>query len=188
QGGMGAVWRAEDRSDGRIVAIKVLLPEYSRHAEALRRFLKEARLLAEVQSPYIANLLDVNEDAGVHYLALEFVSGPGLGQRLAAGRPMPEREALAVVADVCRGLTEAHARGIVHRDIKPDNILLVGAEGEPADSAATLVGLRAAAKLADFGLARHVVESESLALARTGTSLGTTLFLALQQLVGRGTR
>src|SRR5262249_22689678 len=78
QGGMGAVYRAKDPADGRIVAIKVLRPEWNTHADALRRFHKEARLLAEVNNPFVTNLLEVNEDAGVHYLVLEFVAGHSL--------------------------------------------------------------------------------------------------------------
>ena len=73
QGGMGAVYRAEDPADGAVVAIKVLRPDRGGRPLALRRFHKEARLLAEVNNPYVTNLLEVNEDAGVHYLALEFV-------------------------------------------------------------------------------------------------------------------
>src|SRR5262249_40198734 len=154
--GMGEVYRAEDRSDGRIVALKLLLPEYSRNPSALQRFLKEARLLAELQSPWIANLLDVNEDGGVHFLAVEFVSGPSLGKRLADGVPMAESEALAILADVCRGLAEAHVHGIIHRDIKPDNILLAGPPATAGgalsvDASVTRVGLEPLAKLVDFG-------------------------------------
>src|SRR5439155_1569337 len=80
-----------------------------RHPDALRRFHKEARLLAEVNSPYVANLLEVNEDDGVHYLVLEFVAGRDLGDLLAERRRLDERTALAVVADVCRGLAETPA-------------------------------------------------------------------------------
>src|SRR5262249_26216471 len=153
QGGMGEVWRAEDESDGSIVAIKTLLPEYARGPEAARRFRKEARLLAEVNNPYVANLLEVNEDQGVQFLAVEFAAGKSVATKLEYGRPLEESFALAVAADVCRALLDAHVRGIIHRDIKPDNILLL-ADPSSADPTQTFTGdaLRPVAKLSDFGL------------------------------------
>jgi hypothetical protein len=169
QGGMGEVWRAEDSSDGGIVAIKTLLPEYARRPESARRFRKEARLLAEVNNPYVTNLLEVNEDDGIHYLAVEYVPGRSVADKLDEGKPLEESFALAVIADVCRALVDAHARGIIHRDIKPDNILLL-LDPTAADLAATLGSgeIRPLAKLSDFGLARHIVESDSLQVTRTG--------------------
>src|SRR5262249_51069802 len=126
QGGMGAVSRAEDPASGGLVASKVLRGETARRPEALRRFHKEARLLAEVQHPNVANLLEVNEDAGTHYLVLEYVAGRTLGDVLKERGRLDEPFALAVIAEAARGLAEAPERGIVHRDLKPDNIVLVG--------------------------------------------------------------
>jgi serine/threonine protein kinase/class 3 adenylate cyclase len=185
QGGMGEVWRAEDVSDGRIVAIKTLLPEYARRADALQRFRKEARLLAEVNNPYVTSLLEVNEDDGVHYLAVEFVAGQNVAKRLEPGKPLEESLALAIMADVCRALIDAHQRGIIHRDIKPENILLL-LDPEATDLALTVgtTEVGPLAKLSDFGLARHVVESESLHLTRTGAILGTPLYLSPEQCTG----
>ncbi len=191
-GGMGEVYRAEDMTDGRVVAIKVLRPELIGRGQALRRFHKEARLLAEVNNPYVANLLEVNEDDGIHYLALEFVAGRSLAELTNRGRPLDERFALAVCADTCRALVDAHARGIIHRDVKPENILLIGPSSQQADgsvaSAAKDDGPWAAdepiAKLADFGLARHAVEEESLNLTRTGAGVGTPLYLSPEQCAG----
>jgi serine/threonine protein kinase/class 3 adenylate cyclase len=205
EGGMGAVYRAEDSSDGTIVAIKVLAAQHATKPDALRRFHKEARLLAEVNNPYVANLLEVNEDAGMHYLAMEFVAGESLSNLLEQSQRLEERPALSIIADVCRALVDAHQRGIVHRDIKPGNMLLVGeCSGfgvEPVDSrrAAPLPPLTTdhspltlhhspltlpRVKLTDFGLARHVVESESLAMTRAGTILGTPLYMAPEQCSG----
>jgi serine/threonine protein kinase/class 3 adenylate cyclase len=185
QGGMGEVWRAEDVSDGRIVAVKTLLADHVRRPDALQRFRKEARLLAEVNNPYVTNLLEVNEDDGVHYLAVEFVAGQSLARRLDSGKPLEESFALAVIADVCRALVGAHERGIVHRDIKPDNILLLAAP-ESANLALTVGSPddRPLAKLSDFGLARHVVESDSLHMTRTGAVVGTPLYLSPEQCNG----
>jgi serine/threonine protein kinase/class 3 adenylate cyclase len=175
QGGMGAVYRAVDTSDGRTVAIKTLLPEHTRRPEMVRRFLKEARLLAEVNNPFVANLLEVNEDQGLHYLAVEFVAGKSAGALLDDGKPIEESYALSIIADCCRALVAAHQHGIVHRDIKPDNILLLAEPSSDGDQVA---------KLSDFGLARHVIESESLHLTRTGAVVGTPLYLSPEQCAG----
>ncbi|MCI0464843.1 MAG: protein kinase [Gemmataceae bacterium] len=196
EGGMGAVYRAEDVTDGTVVAIKVLRVDRSQRPEALRRFYKEARLLAEVNNPFVTNLLEVNEDHGTHYLALEFVAGKNLSDWLEQRGRLDEPTALAIMADVARALLDAHERGIVHRDIKPANILLVSGEvvsgGEvreaPSTHHAPLTTHHAPkVKLTDFGLARHVVESESLDVTRAGAILGTPLYMAPEQCSGNAT-
>ncbi|WP_435006735.1 protein kinase domain-containing protein [Tundrisphaera lichenicola] len=176
QGGMGTVFRARDLSDGSIVAIKVLHPSIARRPDSLRRFLKEARLLAEVNNPWVTNFIEVNEDEGIHYLALEFVQGTDLAAWMLERVPTSEQDALAILADVARGLGFAHERGIVHRDVKPENILVV------SDSETPTGPLRV--KLSDFGLARHVVESESLVLTRAGAIIGTPLYMSPEQCAG----
>jgi serine/threonine protein kinase/class 3 adenylate cyclase len=181
EGGMGAVYRAEDMTDGTTVAVKLLRPDWAARPQALRRFHKEARLLAEVNNPYVTNLVEVNEDAGIHYLALEFVEGKTLGKLLAERGRLDEPTAMSIIADVARALVGAHDRGIVHRDIKPDNVLLAAAPADANGASSHRV------KLTDFGLARHVVESESLSLTQTGTILGTPLYMAPEQCTGRGT-
>jgi serine/threonine protein kinase/class 3 adenylate cyclase len=186
QGGMGSVYRAEDVTDGTVAAVKVLRGDWVQHAEALRRFHKEARLLAEVHNPYVANLLEVNEDDGVHYLAMEFVAGRSLGRLLAERGRLDERTALGIMADVCRALADAHQQGIVHRDIKPENILLVEEVGQ-GNGQTTRPPSPPRVKLTDFGLARHVVESESLNVTRAGAVLGTPLYMAPEQCSGIGT-
>ncbi len=135
-----------------------------------------------MNNPYVANLLEVNEDDGVHYLAVEFVAGQNLAKRLEGGKPLEESFALAILADVCRALVDAHAHGIIHRDIKPENILLSSEAAVTETLVAT--GVRPIAKLSDFGLARHVVESESLHLTRTGAVVGTPLYLSPEQCTG----
>ncbi len=173
QGGMGVVYRAEDEADGSVVAIKVLPADRTADPQALRRFHKEARLLAEVHNRHVANLLEVNEDGGVHYLVLEFVAGTPLDTFVNAHGPLGEPAALAILADVARGLAEAHERGIIHRDLKPANILV-----------AELDSGQLAPKLMDFGLARHLVETESLNLTRAGAVLGTPYYMAPEQATG----
>lgn len=185
EGGMGAVYRAEDLADGRTVAVKVLRPTYARKPGAVKRFHKEARILSEVHSPYVANLLEINEDQGVHFLVLEFVAGRSLGHHLLQHGKLEEKQALAIVADVARALADAHDRGIVHRDIKPENIILVSGgvvSGGDHSPFTTHDSLRV--KLLDFGLARHVLESESLNLTQAGAVLGTPLYMAPEQATG----
>jgi serine/threonine protein kinase/class 3 adenylate cyclase len=124
KGGMGLVYRAIDSADGRPVAIKVLREAATRSESARRRFAKEARMLARVNNPYVANLLEFNEDAGRNFLAIEFVAGGSVGELLRSTGPLPESLAVALVTDAARGLEVAHQLGVVHRDIKPDNLLL----------------------------------------------------------------
>jgi serine/threonine protein kinase/class 3 adenylate cyclase len=175
QGGMGSVFRGEDITDGAIVAIKVLRAGWGNRPDALRRFRKEARLLAEVNNPYVTNLLEVNEDRGTEYLVLEFVAGRSLGSLLAERGRLDEPTALAIAADVARALADAHDRGIVHRDIKPDNILLTPEEGASPP--------RYRVKVSDFGLARHVVETESLQMTQASV-VGTPQYMAPEQCTG----
>ncbi len=181
KGGMGTVFRGEDLSDGSIVAIKVLKPTFARRPESLKRFHKEARLLAEVNNSRVANLIELNEDDGVHYIALEYVAGTNLADWMLGQGPIDERPSLAILADVARALEEAHERGIVHRDIKPENILVVN------DLAGVSTSGEAAlprAKLSDFGLARHVDESNSLVMTRDGAIIGTPLYMSPEQCAG----
>src|SRR6266850_199348 len=119
-GAMGEVWEARDTTGGPNVAVKLLRAEIARDAELLRRFRKEARTLAKVGSPYIANFVDLNEDRGLHYLVLELVAGGSVGSALKRAGKFPERLALGIVGDACRALAEPHRLGIVHRDMKPD--------------------------------------------------------------------
>ncbi len=162
EGGQGIVYRAVDPADGAVVAIKVLRSEKARNPTVLRRFRKEARLLTEANNPHVVNLLEFNEDDGIPYLVLEFVAGASLDQLLEKKTRLEVPEALRVMSGVARGLVEAHERGIVHRDIKPANILLVDDR----------------IKITDFGLARHVIDSESLAMTDAGALLGTPHYMA----------
>jgi serine/threonine protein kinase len=220
EGGQGVVYRALDPAEQTVVAIKVLRSERAAHPVVLRRFRKEARLLAEANNPYVVNLLEYNEDNGVHYLVLELVTGANLGDLLEERSRLEVPEALSIMAGVARGLTQAHDRGIVHRDIKPGNILLLGQFtrsavllGETIDDIATGQSRSEAArqrvatsavartatlgdtgngdastprvKITDFGLARHVVDTESLAMTEAGAILGTPRYMAPEQWTGR---
>jgi serine/threonine protein kinase/class 3 adenylate cyclase len=218
EGAQGVVHRALDPSDGSVVAIKILRTDRIGSHDVVRRFRKEARLMAEANNPYVVNLLEFNEDDGVPYMVLEFVAGESLGHLLAQRNRLDEREALSIMAAVARGLMQAHERGIVHRDIKPSNILLIeppqrsaiqkieqdlfASNGEresgfmsdanapslASTSKGTIDGEAAMprVKLSDFGLARHVVDSESMALTAAGALLGTPHYMAPEQWTGRG--
>jgi len=188
-GAVGVVFRATDLSNGEIVAIKVLNSQLARNPLVVRRFAKEARLLARIENAWIANILDFNSDQGFHFLAIEFVAGGALTDVIKAGRQIPERQALRLILDVSRGLAAAHQQEVFHRDVKPDNILLTAAgvdfmrmesdtDSDPGETNLPL------AKLADFGLARTDQQSESLAITHDGTILGTPLYMAPEQCRG----
>src|SRR5262249_26737102 len=136
-GGMGKVYRARDVRLGRDVAIKVLPDDVADDPEALARLAREARAVASLSHPRIAALFDVGETEGTHYIVMELIEGETLAARLARGA-LPEIEVLRIGAEIADGLGAAHARGIVHRDVKPANVMLT----------------RSGVKLLDFGLAR----------------------------------
>jgi serine/threonine protein kinase len=191
QGGMGAVYLGEDEDRGGQVAVKVLNREAVPDEHAVRRFRKEARLLAEVRHPHVTNLIEAGEQDGTCYLVMEFVDGGDLKVLLARRGTLPERLALEIVRDVACALADAHGRGIVHRDIKPGNILMSArplADESPAEAveAALAAGVKPVVKLTDFGLARHIEQSASLNLTLTGALLGTPYYIAPEQCTDRG--
>ena len=120
-GGMGEVYRARDTRLGRDVAVKVLPRLFSADPERLARFEREARLLASLNHPHIAAIYGFEETAGVHALVLELVEGPTLAERLQRG-PLPIAEAVRIARQIADALEAAHERGVVHRDLKPQNI------------------------------------------------------------------
>ena len=178
-GASGEVWEARDSTGGPNVAIKLLKPEIARDAELLRRFRKEGRVLSKVGSPYIANYIDLNEDHGLHYLVLELVTGGSVAGAMRRLGKLPERLALGVIADACRALAEPHRLGIVHRDIKPDNMMFVRAGIELESTP-----LGQLVKLGDFGIARLVEHTGSEGATREGTVLGTPEYMAPEQCQG----
>jgi serine/threonine protein kinase/class 3 adenylate cyclase len=184
EGGMGTVYKAEDEADGSVVAVKVLRPEWASRPLSLKRFRKEARLLARIRNPYVTGLLDVNEDQGIHYLVVEYVAGEALDRALAARGSLDERMALAVGCDIARALIDAHRLGIVHRDIKPANILL--ASSLPLDESGTASPSSAGprVKLSDFGLARFIDEGESQVITQSGVLVGTPAYMSPEQCSG----
>ena len=191
EGGMGFVYRGEDRQTARGIAVKLLSANPNTEEASSQRFQKEARLLAEVQHPHVANLLDFGEYANQYFLVMELVDGLDLRQAIHKHGVFSERLALQVIRDVADALATAHSQGIIHRDLKPGNILL-SVDSRPNCPAATAV-LEALgqdeppyARLTDFGLARHVDQSASLELTKSGALMGTPYYIAPEQCSERG--
>ncbi|MFN9369802.1 MAG: serine/threonine-protein kinase [Planctomycetia bacterium] len=163
-GAMADVYLAEQTSLGRHVAVKVLRPETLRHPAAVERFDREARSAAALVHGHIVQIHEVACVEGVHFLAEEYVAGPSLRHWLEERGPLDARQALTVLRHVGSALMRAAEQGIVHRDIKPDN-LLVSSTGD--------------VKVADFGLARSV--GEDVELTQDGMTLGTPLYMSPEQ-------
>ena len=170
QGAMGAVFRAHQRSLDRDVALKILPPSIAKDQQFIERFQREARASAKLTHPNIVMGIDVGQDdaTGLWYFAMEFVDGPSAGDLLKEKGALPERRVLEIARDITRALQCAADNQIVHRDVKPDNILLTS-EGE--------------AKLADLGLARRI-EGEDASLTQEGQAVGTPLYMAPEQIRG----
>jgi serine/threonine protein kinase len=167
QGGMGAVYKAAQPELDRTVAIKVLPPETAADPEFTERFRREAATLARLDHPNIVKLFDYGQREGCAYFVMEFVDGVDLSQRIAKG-PLPLNEAFAITSQLCDALQHSHERGVVHRDIKPGNILLAP-DGR--------------VKVADFGLARLVhPDAADHRLTRTRATLGTPRYMAPEQM------
>ena len=189
KGAFGAVYRATDLSNGETVAIKVLNSQLARTPLVVRRFTKEARLLAKAGNPFVASLIDANSDQDFHFLAIEFVAGGTLSALIRGGQRLSESVALRLMLDAARGLAVAHQQSIIHRDVKPDNILLTTTGVDFARSTTslgnTLMDSNAPlVKLSDFGLARTDQQSESLAITHSGAIMGTPLYMAPEQCRG----
>ncbi|HEU4392761.1 MAG TPA: protein kinase [Solirubrobacterales bacterium] len=167
-GGMSTVYLARDATLDRAVAVKVMHREMSEQADQLERFRQEARAVAKLSHPNVVAVIDAGEDGGHPYIVFEYVEGETLKQRIGRLGALDPQEALAYAIEIARGLTVAHARNMVHRDIKPQNVL-IDAEGR--------------AKLTDFGISRQL---EQDGMTATGRVLGTTDYVAPEQAMGHG--
>ena len=168
RGGMGVVYRARDRTIGRVVALKVLRPDLD-DDRARRRFVREVRAAAAVEHDHIVRIYATSDPADrVLYFAMEYLAGPSLAERIRADGRLDPGEAASLVAEAAAGLAAAHAAGLVHRDVKPDNILIDAATGR--------------AKVGDFGLARLAAEAGDL--TRSGVVAGTPAYLSPEQARG----
>ncbi|HKB37538.1 MAG TPA: serine/threonine-protein kinase, partial [Gemmataceae bacterium] len=167
RGGMGVVLRAFDEKLHRVVAIKVLAPQLATTGAARQRFVREARAAAAVSHDHVIDIYAVEDQGPVPYLVMQFVDGPTLHEKLDRGGPLPLREVLRIGRQVAAGLAAAHAQGLVHRDVKPANILLENGVER--------------VRITDFGLARA---ADDASLTQSGLIAGTPAYMSPEQANG----
>src|SRR5918911_5280487 len=165
-GGMSTVYRAFDPTLERSVAIKLMHRDISTDPDQLERFRREARAVARLNHPHVVTVIDAGEDDGTPYIVLEYVEGETLKERIRRLGRLPVAEAVAYAIEIGRGLSCAHSERLVHRDVKPQNVL-IDPEGR--------------AKVTDFGIARSL---EVSGLTAPGRVLGTTDYVAPEQALG----
>jgi urea transport system substrate-binding protein len=168
RGGMGAVYEAEDTDLHRVVALKVILPEFAASPAARERFLREARACAGLRNDHVVTIYQVGQDRDVPFLAMELLQGESLNERITRAGPLPWPEAVRIGREVCDGLAAAHAQGLIHRDVKPANIWLEAPAGR--------------VKLLDFGLARAAGSRTDL--TQTGKVVGSPEYMSPEQAQG----
>jgi serine/threonine protein kinase/DNA-directed RNA polymerase subunit RPC12/RpoP len=168
-GGMGVVFQAEDPHLNRLVALKAMLPTLAASGVSKQRFLREARAAAAIEHDHIVAIYQVAEDRGVPLIAMPFLRGQSLDDRLKRERKLPLPEALRIARETAEGLAAAHARDMIHRDIKPANNWLEGEKGR--------------VKILDFGLARSANDESNL--TQQGTIIGTPAYMAPEQGAGK---
>lgn len=164
RGGMGVVLRAEDTKLDRIVALKVLAPEFNVHPTAFKRFVREAKAVASVSHDNVVKVFAINEDSHPPMIVMEYVEGESLSRIIKAGGALDVLSITRLGEEVADGLAAAHQQGLIHRDVKPSNILLE----EPSRRV----------KLSDFGLARGI---DDVSLTKTGQVFGTPLYMSPEQ-------
>ena len=168
-GAMAIVYKGRQLSLNRIVAIKVLPKRFSENSEYVERFYKEGRAAAMLNHNNIVQAFDVGEAGGYHYFVMEYVEGKTIHEDLAAGKVFSEKEALDIIIQVSYALAHAHERSLIHRDVKPKNIMI-----DPAG----------VVKLADMGLARETTDIEA-AQTEAGKAYGTPYYIAPEQIRGQ---
>jgi predicted Ser/Thr protein kinase len=166
-GGMSSVYKARDRLLERRVALKILHPHHASDADFVERFRKEARSVAQLSHPNIVTVIDRGDDGGRQFIVFEYVEGENLKELVTREGPLPLRRALELALQVGRGLAFAHSNGLVHRDVKPQNVLMNGDDQ---------------AKVTDFGIARSI--DVDVSVTQTGTVLGTSAYIAPEQASG----
>jgi serine/threonine-protein kinase len=169
-GGMSSVYRARDQLLERYVALKVLHPHYADDEEYVERFRREARAVAQLSHPHIVTVIDRGEDGGQQFIVFEYVDGENLKQLVERTGPLPTRRAVELALEIADALAFAHKHGLVHRDVKPQNVLLTP-DGD--------------AKVTDFGIARSIDVEHGM--TQTGTVLGTSNYLSPEQASGKAT-
>jgi serine/threonine-protein kinase len=167
-GAMAVVYKAKQISLNRVVAVKVLPQRFSENPDYVERFYKEGQAAGKLNHPNIVQAVDVGESGGHHYFVMEFVDGKTLYDDLAAGKVFSEQEALGIIIQVAEALRHAHSLGLIHRDVKPKNIM-INKEG--------------IVKLADMGLARETTDIEA-AKTEKGKAYGTPYYISPEQIHG----
>ena len=172
RGGMGVVYRAKDRRLKRTVAIKVLPPELAFRSEIKTRFLREAETAAQLNHPNIVDIYAVDEAESLVFFVMAYITGDNLAKRVHDHGALSIDETRRILRDVADALAYAHERGVIHRDIKPDNILIDAQSGRPM--------------VTDFGIARAITEGDSR-LTATGIAIGTPTYMSPEQAAGERT-
>ncbi|HEV7769272.1 MAG TPA: serine/threonine-protein kinase, partial [Solirubrobacterales bacterium] len=170
RGGMGVLYLALEPGLERRVALKLIAPEAAADDVFTRRFAEESRIAASIEHPNVVPIYAAGEEKGVPFIAMRYVSGSDLGRRLAREGRLKPADAVTLIAQVADGLDAIHAAGLVHRDVKPANVLLGGGEG------------REHAYITDFGVARNVATNSGL--TQTGRFVGTLDYVAPEQISG----
>jgi serine/threonine protein kinase len=164
EGGMGTVYKGRNRETGEIVAIKIVPPNAAKNPTLLKRFEREFTSARALDHPNVVKAIEFDGTCPTPFLVMEYVDGESLGQKIERDGKLPEDDALRIIAEVSQGLYRAHKQGLIHRDVKPDNVLL-NTEGK--------------AKLTDLGLVKDI--DDDFNLTRTGRGLGTPHFMAPEQ-------
>jgi serine/threonine protein kinase len=176
-GGMSSVYKATDRVLERTVAVKVLAEHLSDDEKFVARFRREALAVAKLIHPNIVQVFDTGVDSGRHYIVMEYVEGRSGAQLLQSSRQLSPEEAVEIGAQACAGLEFAHRQGIIHRDVKPGNLMVIGGPAGDGD----FQGGEMTVKLTDFGIARA---GEQTRLTQVGSVVGTAAYLAPEQARG----
>src|SRR3954453_12978864 len=163
---MATIYRAHDAQLDRDVAVKLLRPEYGRDPDFLARFRQEAQSVAQLNHPNVVGVFDYGQGPSGPFTVMELIDGEDLASILRRTGPLPARQAARIAAEVARALAAAHARGIIHRDIKPGNVL-VSSDGR--------------VKVTDFGIARAMAEAQ---MTLPGTTLGSVHYFSPEQVRG----
>jgi serine/threonine protein kinase len=165
-GGMAQVYKARDNILGRIVAVKVLREQYASDAQFVARFRREAQAAANLSHPNIVNVYDVGQDGDMYYIIMEYIAGTSVKELITQSAPLPIDQAVSIAAQILAGLEYAHRNGLIHRDIKPQNVLITPEGG---------------VKVTDFGIAKSVSD---LGLTEAGLALGTAHYFSPEQARG----
>ena len=169
RGGMAEVYLGRDRLLDRLVAIKILFPEFATDPAFVARFRREAQSAANLNHPNVVGVYDWGKERGTYYIVMEYVDGHSVSELLRSDGPLEPKKAASIAADVAAGLGFAHTKGVVHRDVKPGNILITTG-GE--------------VKVADFGIAWAVTSSQEENLTQTGSVMGTATYFSPEQAQG----